>query len=137
MVVGMLPAAAFAAETGDSEAPVTAALEGSEVNDETGRVAGPAGDEDVAVMVYGKTMAEALLGITDDFSSFAQALKGELQGILANERLPEVELYLVNSNNEEYRLTPDAVPDASLISSFDIRGKDLGKIVEWLSDISQ
>lgn len=107
------------------------------VNEATGRVQGPEGNQDVAVVVYGKTMAEALLGITGDFEDFAQALKSELQGVLANEKLPDVELYLVNSNNEEYRLTKNAASEAALISSFDIKGENLGKIIEYLADFCQ
>ncbi len=48
-----------------------------------------------------------------------------------------MELYLVNDNNEEYRLTKDAVDDAAMISSFEIKGSDMGKIIEWLGDICQ
>ena len=112
-------------------------IEAATVNEATGRVEGPAGNQKVAVMVYGKTMTEALLDITNSFSDFVQALKGEMKGVLANEKLPEVELYLVNSNNEEYRLTKNAVSDAALISSFSVEGEDVGKIVEFFADINQ
>ena len=136
-------AAAESGEEAEEEAEMPLLLQSEElteerpVNEATGRLQGPEGDEDVAVVVYGKTMAEALLGVTGDFEDFASALKSELQGILANEKLPEVEMYLVNSNNEEYRLTKNAVSEAAMISSFDIRGKNLGKILEYLGDICQ
>ncbi|MGX8688788.1 MAG: hypothetical protein ACSW8K_13460, partial [bacterium] len=136
-------AAAESGEEAEEEAEMPLLLQSEQlteerpVNEATGRLQGPEGDEDVAVVVYGKTMAEALLGVTGDFEDFASALKSELQGILANEKLPEVEMYLVNSNNEEYRLTKNAVSEAALISSFDIRGKNLGKILEYLGDICQ
>ncbi|MGX8688979.1 MAG: hypothetical protein ACSW8K_14415, partial [bacterium] len=107
------------------------------VNEATGRVQGPEGDEDVAVMVYGAAMTEALNRASYSFSDFVAALKGEVQGVLADEKLPEMELYLVNSNNEEYRLTVNAVSDAAMISSFDVRGKNLGKIIEYLADLNQ
>ena len=87
------------------------------VNPSTGRVAGPKGDEDVACVVYGKAFSDAALKSGYSWDDFLNALKGEIQGVLSNEKLPEVELYLVNDKNEEYKLTPNAVEDAALASS--------------------
>ena len=56
----------------------------SNVNPVTGREPGPKGDEDVAVMVYGQSMADAVMKSTYNFQDFVAALKSELQGVLAN-----------------------------------------------------
>lgn len=102
------------------------------VNPSTGRVAGPKGDEDVACVVYGKAFSDAALKSGYSWDDFLNALKGEIQGVLSNEKLPEVELYLVNDKNEEYKLTPNAVEDAALASS--VRFETSG-ILGWVDDI--
>ena len=109
------------------------------INEATGRVVGPAGDEDVAVMVYGKSMSDAVNKVDYDFDTFVAALKSELQGILANEKLPDVEMYLVNDNNEEYALKKNAVKDASFLSSFQYEAYGLigftEYVVKFLQDV--
>ncbi len=122
MVLGMFPMAAFAA---DGE-------EASNVNPATGRERGPKGDEDVAVMVYGQSMADAVMKAGYSFDDFVTALKSELQGILANEKLPKVEMYLINSQNQEYELTLNAVDDAAFLSSFRMKS---GGVLGWLDDV--
>lgn len=122
MVLGMFPMAAFAA---DGEGA-------SNVNPATGRERGPKGDEDVAVMVYGQSMADAVMKAGYSFDDFVTALKSELQGILANEKLPKVEMYLINSQNQEYELTLNAVDDAAFLSSFRMKS---GGILGWLDDV--
>jgi len=52
------------------------------------------------------------------FSNFVAALKAEVQGALVNEKLSDVEMYLVNDHNEEFLLSQDAVEDAAFLSSF-------------------
>ena len=88
------------------------------VNPSTGREQGPKGDEDVAVMVYGNTLTELALGHEGGFDAFLTALKAEAQDLLGNEEVPHAEMYLVNDQNQEYKLTENAVYDASLMSSF-------------------
>lgn len=79
------------------------------VNEVTGREAGPVGNRQVAVMVYGESITEIATRKNYTFRDFQAALKRELQGVLANEKLPDVEMYLVNDQNQEYKLTKDAV----------------------------
>lgn len=88
------------------------------VNPATGREPGPAGSEDVAVMLYGNTISELALGHEGGFDAFLTALKAEAQDLIGNEEVPHAEMYLVNSQNQEYKLTENAVYDASLMSSF-------------------
>ena len=95
MVFSLFPVGVLAADGAD---------DGSNVNPSTGREPGPKGSEDVAVMVYGKSMADAVMKASYDFSDFVAALKSELKGILANEKLPEVEMYLVDGQNREYKI---------------------------------
>lgn len=112
-------------------------LGASESNEATGRAQGPKGSEDVAVFVYGELMRDALTR-ANSFSDFVNIFKGAVQGILANEKLPTVELYLVNDKNEEYRLTTsDAPSEAAMISSIRISGSGVGKVIEYLGDVNQ
>lgn len=94
MVLSLFPAAAFAAD--DGETP--------NVNPATGREAGPAGDQRVALMVYGKSVTDALTTAGYSFDDFMAAVQSEAQGVLANEKIPDVEVYLVNDANQEYKL---------------------------------
>lgn len=122
MVFSLFPIGVLAADGEDA----------SNINPVTGREAGPKGSEDVAVMVYGQSMADAVMKSTYNFQDFVAALKSELQGILANEKLPEVEMYLVNDQNQEYKLELNAVKDAAFLSSFQFRADG---ILSWLDDI--
>ncbi|MBP5459679.1 MAG: hypothetical protein J6Y62_05925 [Clostridia bacterium] len=97
---------------------VLAAENDSNVNPATGRLQGPAGSEDVAVMVYGDTLSEYALGHEGGFDAFLTMLKAEAQNLLSNEEVPHAEMYLVNDQNQEYKLTENAVYDASFLSSF-------------------
>ena len=123
MVFSLFPVGVLAADGAD---------DGSNVNPSTGREPGPKGSEDVAVMVYGKSMADAVMKASYDFSDFVAALKSELKGILANEKLPEVEMYLVDGQNREYKLTEGAVEDAAFLSSFRMKS---GGVLGWLDDV--
>lgn len=123
MVLTMLPIAALAAD-GDAEA--------STVNPATGREAGPAGNQKVAMMLYGKTISDAVMKSNYDIDDFWAALKSEAQGVLANEKIPEAEVYLVNDQNQEYRLEPSDGRGASMVNSFRLR---TGGIIAWLDDV--
>lgn len=137
MIIGLFPMTVLAADAempaADIEAPAVdteiPAADEAEVYSESPYTPGPRGDEDVAVMVYGKSIADAVYKADYGFMDFVNALKAELQGWLANEKLPEVELYLVNDKGQEYKLTPNAVEDAAFLSSFHF---DAGGILGWL-----
>lgn len=121
MVLSLFPMAAFAAEGDDAN-----------VNPATGREAGPAGNRKVAMMLYGKTISDAVMRSNYDIDDFWAALKSEAQGVLANEKIPEAEVYLVNDQNQEYRLEPSDGRGASLVNSFRLR---TGGILAWLDDV--
>lgn len=108
------------------------------INPATGREQGPAGSQDVAVMVYGNTMTDLALGHQSGFDAFVAALKAEAQDLLGNEEVPHAELYLVNDKNQEYKLTENAVYDASFLSSFQYTADGVmgfsQDIYGWLSD---
>lgn len=113
MLFSLLPAAAFAADGTE-----TAAADASAVS-ESPYTQGPKGDSDVAVLVYGQSVTNLVQEGSYSFDSFVSALKAELQGYLANEKLPDVDMYLVDKENDyEYKLTKDAVEDAAFLSSF-------------------
>lgn len=118
---------------------VSAALipeESHDYNTVTGREIGPAGSEDVAVVVYGNTMTDLVMSHTGGFDAFLQALQAETQDLLANEEVPHVEMYLVNDKNQEYKLTENAVYDAALLSSFNYTANGIlgfsETIFKWL-----
>lgn len=123
MVLTMLPIAAFAADE---------PAEPSNVNPATGREAGPEGNRKVAMMLYGKTISDAVMNSNYDIDAFWAALKSEAQGVLANEKIPEAEVYLVNDQNQEYRLEPSDGRGASMVNSFRLR---TGGILAWLDDV--
>lgn len=123
MVLSLFPVAAFAAD-GD-EAPA--------VNPATGREAGPKGDQKVAMMLYGESISDAVMKSGYDIDDFWSALQNELKGVLSNEKIPEAEVYLVNDQNQEYKLEPTSDGrGASFIHSFQLR---TGGILAWLDDV--
>lgn len=123
MVMSLLPMAALAAD--DDTA--------AKINPDTGRETGPAGNRSVAMMLYGESISDAVMKSNYDIDDFWAALKSELQGVLANEKIPEAEVYLVNDQNQEYRLEPtDDGRGASFIHSFQLR---TGGILAWLDDV--
>ncbi len=120
MIVGLFPAAVMAEDTTASEAPYEA---------------GPAGDENVAVMVYGKSVSDIVCTGNYSLDSFSDKLKAELQGWLANEKLPEVEMYLVNSEGQGYKLTQEGKPkNAAFLSSFKVDASGLAGWLEYFAD---
>ena len=129
MALSLFPAAAFAA---DGE-------ETSNVNPATGREAGPAGDQRVALMVYGKSVTDALTTAGYSFDAFMAAVASEAQGVLANEKIPDVEVYLVNDANQEYKLELSDGGDASWINSLKLEASGalgwLEYVLDWLTDI--
>ena len=123
MIVGLFPAMALAGNTAASESPYEA---------------GPAGDEDVAVMVYGKSISDIVCTGDYTLDSFSAKLKAELQGWLANEKLPEVEMYLVNSAGQGYKLTQEGKPkDAAFLSSFKVDASGLAGWLEYFTNAVQ
>ena len=127
MVLSLFPIAALAA---DGDTP--------DVNPDTGREAGPAGSRKVALMVYGEAISDAIMKSGYDIDDFWAALKSEAQGVLANEKLPELEVYLVNDQNQEYRLSPSDGTGASMVNSFRMRSSGLlgwlEYVFDWLTD---
>ena len=100
---------------------------------------GPKGNRDVAVIVYGQAVSRAIAGKNGAVTTFINALKNSLQGILAGgEPIPDVEMYLYNNRKEFYKLTPNAVKDAAFLSSFRMKGDGIGKVAsklfKWLED---
>lgn len=122
MVLTIIPVTVLAADSGTSPT----------VNPVTGREAGPAGDQSVALMVYGKSFSDAAMKAGYSFDDFTNALKAELQGVMAGEKLPDVEVYLVNDQNQEYKLTPSNGEDASLIKSLKL---ETSGVLSWLDDL--
>lgn len=92
------------------------------------------GSSDVAVIVYGKTIADAIHKADYNFQDFVSALKSELQGILAGEKLPNVEMYLVSDDGHEYKLTKDAIKNASFASSIQYSCNGLLNWTEVIAD---
>ena len=127
MVLSLFPMAAFAADGGDSS-----------VNPATGREAGPAGNRKVAMMLYGKTISDAVMKSNYDIDDFWAALKAEAQGVLGSEKIPEVEVYLVNDQNQEYKLEPSDGRGASMVNSFRLSTGGilalLDDVFDWLTD---
>lgn len=123
MIAGLFPAMALAGNTAASESPYEA---------------GPAGDEDVAVMVYGKSISDIVCTGNYSLDSFSAKLKAELQGWLANEKLPEVEMYLVNDAGQGYKLTQEGKPkDAAFLSSFKVDASGLYGWLEYFTNAVQ
>ncbi len=100
----------------------------------TAALADDAATGDVAVMVYGKAISDLVCEENYTLDNFEQALKDELQGYLANEKLPDVEMCLVSkSDGTEYPLNTNTVPSgAAFLSSFKI---ETGGIIGWIADV--
>ncbi len=123
MIVGLFPAMVLAEDTSAADAPYEA---------------GPAGDENVAVMVYGKSVSDIVCTGNYSLDNFSAKLKAELQGWLANEKLPEVEMYLVNSEGQGYKLTQEGKPkNAAFLSSFKVDASGLAGWLEYFTDAVQ
>lgn len=126
MILCLVPFGVMAA---DNDAP-------SNVNPVTGREQGPAGDTDVAVMVYGDVMTNLVNSHEGGFEAFTAALEGELKNLVGNQNVPKVEMYLVNDQGQEYKLTEQGVSDAAFLSSFKYEASGIlgfsETIFEWL-----
>lgn len=126
MLFALFPAAVFAADGEEAQ-------EASNVNPVTGREPGPKGNRKVAMMLYGESISDAVMKSGYDIDDFWAALQNELKGVLSNEKLPKAEVYLVNDQNQEYKLEPTSDGDgASFIQSFQLR---TGGILSWLDDV--
>lgn len=130
MVLSLLPMAASA-----KEPAVTDSGSGKTVTyAESPYTPGPKGDEDAAVIVYGKTIADAIYKTGYSFDNFVSALKSELQGVLADEKLPDVDMYLVSDKGYEYKLTKNAVKDAAFLSSIQYHCDGIFGWTEYVAD---
>ena len=104
LVLSAFPAVVFAAD------------EESNVNPATGREPGPAGNQKVALMVYGETISDAIMKSGYDIDDFWAALKSEAQGILANEKLPELSPVKADGGVARLYRLPGAKGNIGLIS---------------------
>lgn len=78
------------------------------------------GSIDVGVMVYSDSMTDLVFGHNPNsgFDHFLTILKREVQDLLSNHETPHPELYLVNMQGKEYKLTENAVYDQGFFPSF-------------------
>lgn len=146
MLLSLFPMAALAYETEENEETVTVSEEAAvpeetivvlqsdadAANGENPEIVTGSKGENVAVMVYGKAISEAVFKSDYNFDNFLSALESELQGVLANEKIPHVELYLVSDSGAEYKLTENAVKDAAFLSSFKYEADG---ILGWSDDV--
>ena len=111
MILCLIPIGALAAD-GDST-----------VNPATGREQGPEGDVPVAVMVYGDNITKLSTTPGLGFSDFVAAVKEEINAVAGNRNVPEVEMYLVNKDDQEYKLTQENASETAFIASFKYRSE--------------
>ena len=116
---------------------VLAADGDSTVNPATGREQGPEGDVPVAVMVYGDNITKLSTTPGLGFSDFVAAVKEEINAVAGNRNVPEVEMYLVNKDGQEYKLTQEDASETAFIASFKYRSEGDGGITGWLVDLVQ
>ncbi len=116
---------------------VLAADGDSTVNPATGREQGPAGDVPVAVMVYGDNITKLSTTPGLGFSDFVKAVKEEIKNVAGNNNVPEVEMYLVNKDGQEYKLTQENASETAFIASFKYRSEGDGGITGWFVDLVQ
>ncbi len=116
---------------------VLAADGDSTVNPATGREQGPAGDVPVAVMVYGDNITKLSTTPGLGFSDFIDAVKEEIKNVAGNNNVPEVEMYLVNKDGQEYKLTQENASETAFIASFKYRSEGDGGITGWFVDLVQ
>lgn len=109
----------------------------SNVNPATGREQGPAGDVPVAVMVYGDNITKLSTTPGLGFSDFIDAVKEEIKNVAGNNNVPEVEMYLVNKDGQEYKLTQEDASETAFIASFKYRSEGDGGITGWFVDLVQ
>ena len=109
----------------------------SNVNPATGREQGPEGDVPVAVMVYGDNITKLSTTPGLGFSDFIDAVKEEIKNVAGNNNVPEVEMYLVNKDGQEYKLTQENASETAFIASFKYRSEGDGGITGWFVDLVQ
>ncbi len=127
MILCLVPFGVMAA---DNDAP-------SNVNPVTGREQGPEGDVPVAVMVYGDNITKLSTTPGLGFSDFVAAIKEEIKAVAGNNNVPEVEMYLVNKDDQEYKLTQENASETAFIASFKYRSEGDGGITGWFVDLVQ
>ena len=123
MILCLVPFGVMAAEndTSPNVAPavdVNSDIAPAEESDVTAPAAN--GSIDVGVMVYGDSMTDLVFGHNPNsgFDHFLTILKREVQDLLSNHETPHPELYLVNMQGKEYKLTENAVYDQGFFPSF-------------------
>lgn len=116
---------------------VLAADGDSTVNPATGREQGPEGDVPVAVMVYGDNITKLSTTPGLGFSDFINAVEAEIEAVAGNLNVPEVEMYLVNKDDQEYKLTQENASETAFIASFKYRSEGDGGITGWFVDLVQ
>ncbi|MBQ6526619.1 MAG: hypothetical protein IJI32_08400 [Clostridia bacterium] len=116
---------------------VLAADGDSTVNPATGREQGPEGDVPVAVMVYGDNITKLSTTPGLGFSDFINAVEAEIEAVAGNLNVPEVEMYLVNKDDQEYKLTQENASKTAFIASFKYRSEGDGGITGWFVDLVQ
>ena len=113
----------------------------STVNPATGRVQGPEGDVDVAVMVYGDVITNYLNNHSDStIDQLVAAVSDYAKNLAGGVDAPKVEMYLVNpKTNEEYKLTEQSVKEAAFLSSFTYEAEGIfgfsETIYNWISNL--
>ena len=124
MVFSLLPMAVFAEDSEATFDPVKDA---------------PQGNRKVAVMVYGELISDIAWKPGVSILNMSDQIKAEAQNLLANAKLPEMEMVLVSSEGYEYPLTKNAVPEAAFLSSFSFEAGGLAKwfsiVMGWLQDL--
>ena len=114
MVCSLLPMASFAADADTA----------------------PVGDEDVAVLVYGKLISD-LVNKDIDLETLVNIVKNAAQDALAGAKIPDVDMVLVSDAGYEYPLVKGGVEGASFSTSFSFEadgmlslGADVFKFVQ-------
>ncbi|MBQ6785730.1 MAG: hypothetical protein IJO82_07990 [Clostridia bacterium] len=71
------------------------------------------------------------------FSDFINAVEAEIEAVAGNLNVPEVEMYLVNKDDQEYKLTQENASETAFIASFKYRSEGDGGITGWFVDLVQ
>ena len=100
MVLSLAPMAVFAADTDTNTAPV--------------------GEESVAVMVYGKLLADIVNNAEFSLDYVINTVKNAAQDALAGAKIPDVDMVLVSDEGYEYPLTKGGVEGATFATSFSL-----------------
>ena len=88
-------------------------------------------------MVYGDNITKLSTTPGLGFSDFVAAVKEEINAVAGNRNVPEVEMYLVNKDDQEYKLTQENASETAFIASFKYRSEGDGGITGWFVDLIQ